>query len=97
MNIDDLVSELLEQEMVEDDGSVEFSSKARELIHKIAKLCNKIPIVKETQAQAEEYAKDLTAEQVYYDMLCKIIDAPTRIHMRLSARMLISIIDRKFR
>ena len=35
------------------------------------------------------------AEKVYTDMLYKIVEAPTRIHMRVSARMLIPIIDQK--
>lgn len=37
------------------------------------------------------------SEQVYFDMLCKIVDAPTTLHMKCSARMLIPIIDRKLR
>lgn len=41
--------------------------------------------------------KDLSAEEVYYDMLRKIVDAPTTLHMKCSVRMLIPIIDRKLR
>lgn len=47
--------------------------------------------------QAEEYAKDLSAEEVYYDMLRKIVDAPTTLHMKCSVRMLVPIIDRKLK
>jgi hypothetical protein len=60
-------------------------------------MCNNIEIVQDTQQEAENYAEGLTAEQVYIDMLNKIVSAPTRIHMRLSARMLIPIIDRKLK
>lgn len=33
----------------------------------------------------------------YYDMLRKIVDAPTTLHMKCSVRMLIPIIDRKLK
>lgn len=59
--------------------------------------CNQIPIVKDTQEQAEAYAEGLSAEEVYLDMLQKIVDAPTKIHMLMSARMLIPVIDKKLR
>lgn len=50
----------------------------------------------ETREQ-EEYARGLSAEQVYTNMLYKIVKAPTKIHMRVSARILIPIIDQKLR
>ena len=40
-----------------------------ELIHEISEKCKGIQIVEQTREQAEEYAKDLSAEQVYVDML----------------------------
>ena len=54
------------------------------LIHQISKECKDICIVKQTQKKAEKYAEDLTAEQVYYDMLYKIVNAPTTVHMKCS-------------
>lgn len=92
--MDELIKELLE-EPISNNNEIVFTSRAIELIHQISKECKNIPIVKETQEKAEEYAKDLTAEQVYYDMLCKIINAPTALHMQCSIRMLIPIIERK--
>lgn len=41
--------------------------------------------------------EDLSAEQIYEDMLLKIVEAPTAIHMRMSAKMLIPIISRKLK
>jgi predicted P-loop ATPase len=96
MKIDDLICELLKQTIVQDD-SIVFDEKTVELIHEIAHKCNQLPIVQYTQQVAENYAEGLTAEQVYIDMLNKIVSAPTRIHMRMSARMLIPIIDRKLK
>ena len=67
------------------------------LIHEISEKCKGIQIVEQTREQAEEYAKDLSAEEVYYDMLRKIVDAPTTLHMKCSVRMLVPIIDRKLK
>jgi hypothetical protein len=51
--------------------------------------------VKETQKQAKKYAKGLTAEDVYVDMLHKILQAPSILHMVAAVQMLIPIIDDK--
>ncbi len=95
MEIDKMIEELLGMDIVKADNTVAFSNEARQLIHEIAEKCSTIPIV--DREQAEEYARGLSAEQVYTDMLYKIVEAPTSIHMRVSARMLIPIIDQKLR
>lgn len=97
MEIDKMVEELLGMDIVKSDNTVTFSNEAKQLIHEIAEKCSIIPIVDETREQAEEYARGLSAEQVYTDMLYKIVEAPTRLHIRVSARMLIPIIDQKLR
>lgn len=97
MEIDDLICELLEEPVTQENNNIVFTSGSVELIHEIAEKCSTIPIVEKTQEQAEEYAEGLSAEQVYLDMLVKIVDAPTAIHMRLSAKMLIPIISRKLK
>lgn len=94
MDIDKMIEELLEMDIVKGDIVV-FSNEAKQLIHEIAKKCSTIPIVDENSDRSEDYARGLSAEQVYTDMLYKIVEAPTRIHMRVSARMLIPIIDHK--
>ena len=90
--IDELMEKLLEEPVV-DNNEIVFTSRAVELIHEISEKCKGIQIVEQT----EEYAKDLSAEEVYYDMLCKIVDAPTTLHMKCSVRMLVPIIDRKLK
>lgn len=94
--IDELMKKLLE-EPVADNNEIVFTSRAVELIHEISEKCKGIPIVERTREQAEDYAEDLTAEQVYCDMLCKVVDAPTTLHMKCSIRILIPIIDQKLR
>ena len=97
MKIDDLICDLLDEPSVQDDDSVVFTDRALELIHEIAEKCKDIPIVKENQKQMEEYAAGLSAEEIYVDMLIKIAAAPTAIHMRMSASMLIPIISAKLK
>lgn len=97
MDIDEMVSQLLDMELAGEDGRITFSKEAEMLIHQIAEKCSTVPIVQETQDQVEKYAQGLSAEQIYIDMLEKIVQAPARIHMRVAVRMLIPIIDRKIR
>ncbi len=97
MDIDEMIQKLLDMDIIRNDGKVVFSKESRRLIHQIAEKCDRIPIVAESQERAELYAKELSAEQIYIDMLEKIVQAPTRIHMRVVARMLIPIIDQKIR
>lgn len=94
--IDELMEKLLEEPVV-DNNEIVFTSRTVELIHEISEKYKGIQIVEQTREQAEEYAKDLSAEEVYYDMLRKIVDAPTTLHMKCSVRMLIPIIDRKLK
>lgn len=97
MKIDDLISGLLDEPMEQEDNGIVFTSRATELIHEIAEMCNDIPIVQKTKEQVEDYAKELSAEQVYLDMLVKIVEEPTAIHMKMSAKMLIPIISQKLK
>ena len=99
MEIYNLICELLEEPVVQEDNGIVFTSKSIELIHEIAEKCSTIPIVEKIQEtdRIEEYAEDLTAEAVFVDMLNKIVNAPTRIHMEMSVKMLIPIISRKLK
>lgn len=96
-NTDDMIADLMEMVDIKTDNLVVFSDEAKQLIHNIAEKCSSIPIVQKTREQAEEYARDLSAEQVYTDMLYKIVKAPTRTHMLMAARLLIPIISRKLK
>lgn len=68
-DVDEMIERLLDMDIVKADNTVVFSNEARQLIHEIAEKCSTIPIVDETREQAEEYARGLSAEQVYTDML----------------------------
>lgn len=96
-DINKMVQELLDMDIVNEKNEIVFSKESKNLIHDIAKECQKIPLVQESREQAERYAESLSAEQLYIDMMCKIVDAPTSIYMIMSARILIPVIDRKLR
>lgn len=95
MDIDKMIEQLLDIDIVQEDNTVVFSDEAKQLIHEIAEKCNSIPIVDKTKEQAMQYGEGYTAEQIYIDMLYKIVNAPTQVHMRMVARMLIPIIYQK--
>lgn len=95
--IDDKVAALLELPLPDENGEIQFTDAHKGLIHEISELCNTIPLVQDTKEQVEKYAEGFSAEEIYLDMLLKIVEAPTEIHMRMSVRMLIPIIDRKLK
>lgn len=95
--IDEMIEKLMDMDIVRDNNTVIFSDEATQLIHEIANKCNIIPLIEKTKEQADDYAKELSAEQVYLDMLVKIVVAPTTLHMKMSAKLLIPIISRKLK
>ena len=95
--IDDLVVELLGLPLPAEEGEFQLTDTHRQLIHEISEMCKDIPLVEDTKEEAEKYAEGVTVEQVYVDMLYKIVEAPTRFHMRAVVRILIPVIDRKLK
>ena len=96
-DVDAMIEKLLEMDIIGEDNSVTFTDEAKQIIHEISEECLKASMIVENKNRAENYGKGLSAEDVYVDMLHKIVGAPTTLHMRMSARMLISIIDQKIR
>lgn len=96
-NVNEEILRFLEMDIVGEDNSVSFSDEAKRLIHDITLRCSKAKIVRENDERLCNYKKNLSAEDVYVDMLNKIIIAPTSFHMIATARMLIPIIDEKIR
>lgn len=94
-DVDEMITDLLDMQIIKEDNSIVFTNEAKLLIHQIAEKCKKIRIIEEQKDRMEEYGKGLSVEDVYVDMLHKIVNAPTRLHMRICARVLISVIDQK--
>ena len=96
-DVDKMIERLLDMELVGKDNEVIFTDEAKQLIHEISEECMKATIILDNKDRMEDYGRGLSAEDVYVDMLHKIVEAPTRIHMRMSARMLIPVIDKKLK
>lgn len=96
-DVDAMIEKLLEMDIISEDNSVTFTDEAKQIIHEISEECLKASMIVENKDKAENYGKGLSAGDVYVDMLRKIVGAPTTLHMQMSARMLIPIIDQKIR
>lgn len=93
--MDKLIEKLLDMELINDNDIVEFKDEAKELIHIIADKCRKTSIYKKAVIKSEEYTKTMSAEDMYKDMLLKIIGANTRYEMIITTRLIIPLIDDK--
>lgn len=80
--LDDMIVNLLDMDLVKNNDGIVFSDEAKELIHNIAEKCKEISLVNQANDKAEEYAESLSPEDIYIDMLHKIVKAPTRLHMK---------------
>ena len=68
-----------------------------ELIGGISGRSMEASLIVENKDRIDQYGEGLSAEEVYVDMLRKIVDAPTSLHICMSARLLIPIVDQKLR
>ena len=54
-----LIENLLDMELINDNGEVDFTDEARELIHIIAEKCRETTVYKKAVVKSEEYAKKM--------------------------------------
>ncbi len=95
--VDEMIKRFLDMDIVGEDNSIAFTDEAKLLIHEKSEECMKASMFVKNKDRIDEYGKGLSAEDVYVDMLHKIVAAPTSMHMLMSARLLIPVIDRKLR
>ena len=88
--------EIMEPLQYDDNDNIIFSQEARDLIHEIAGMINE-PDTDKINEMRKLYTDNTSAGLIYYDMLYKIVHAPTKLHMFCTAQWLIPIIDRKLR
>lgn len=93
----ELVVELLNEPVEEENGRIKFTERSIELIHQIADICKVFSLTEKRKERIETYAREKSAEDVYYDMLCKIVAAPTNMHMVSTVKLLIPVIDEKLK
>ena len=90
-DIDEMIERLLDMDIIGEDNSITFTDETKRLIHEISERCMEASLIVENKDRI------LSAEEVYVDMLRKIVDAPTSLHICMSARLLIPIVDQKLR
>lgn len=84
------------------DGMI-FSDKAKDYIHELAEYSRCLKLYGRTMKGKLEIARKeyeevgASASRMYIDMLHKILNAPTVIHMELVPVMLIPLIDEQLR
>ncbi len=94
-DVDFMIEKLLDMDIVTKENIVEFTDEAKQLIHEISEECKTMRVFEKNRHKIAGYSRGLSAEDVYVDMLHKIVEAPTNIHILMSARLLIPIIDQK--
>lgn len=84
------------------DGMI-FSDKAKEYIYELADYARSLELYRrmkegKTGIVRKEYEEaGMSASRIYIDMMHKIVNAPTVIHMELVPVMLIPLIDERLR
>ena len=103
-NIDELVEELLDISAVGDDEEFVFTKDITEKIHFIADKCRETRIYSRSSNKIamERYVgaldtDNMSAMDVYTDMLIKIINAPTNAHMWVVPRLLLPVVSDKLK
>lgn len=95
MSDKDLTIELLEIAKVAEDGTINFTDRAKEIIMELAEEYRETPIYKRAKKELPEWVDTATAAEIYIQMLDRIVKAPTIIHMISSIKALIPILWEK--
>ena len=91
--MEEKIIKILEWVQTKEDGTVEFSEESKKLIHEVAEECRKLPIYQKNKEKENTYKDGMTAKQVYMDMCFKIVNAPTQIHMMMTPKLMLPVID----
>jgi len=92
MSDKDLIIELLGIAEIAEDGTVDFTDRAKEIIEKLAKKYRKTPIYKQAKKETPEWVNTATAAEIYIQMCDRIVNAPTMAHMLNAPKILLPIL-----
>ncbi len=95
MSDKDLIIELLGIAEVAEDGTVDFTDRAKEIIEELAKKYRKTPIYKQAKKETPEWVSTATAAEIYIQMCDRIVNAPTTAHMLIAPKILLPILWEK--
>ena len=77
-DVDKMIERLLDMELVGTNNEVTFTDEAKQLIHEISEECMKATIILDNKDRMENYGRELSAEDVYVEMLICVIDQKLR-------------------
>lgn len=95
MSEKELIIELLEIAEIAEDGTVDFTGRAKEIIMDLSEKYRKTQIYKRAVEETPEWIGTATAAEIYIQMCERIAEAPTIMHMISAAKILIPIIWKK--
>lgn len=93
--MEEKIIKIMQLVQIKKDNTVEFPEEARKLIREVAEKCRKLPVYKDNTDKADTYKDGITAGEIYLDMCLKIVNAPTQIHMMVTPKMMLPLIDDK--
>ena len=96
INFDELVQMILNMEIM-NGKEVNFTEDAKKLIHVAAEKAKKAAVYKHNADKQSERWKAAPAEELFTEMLLKIVNAPTKIHMMAAPRLMIPAVDEAIR
>lgn len=92
MSEKDLIIELLGIAEVSEDGKVDFSERAREIIKDLAEKYRQSYIYKESEKEKPEWVDTATAGEIYLQMCERIVSAPITALMLAAPKILLPIL-----
>jgi hypothetical protein len=90
--IDILMEKLLNMNLSVNNLIV-INPEAETIIHEIAEMCRKTELYKELEESIKVRYAHISADELYSQMLHKIVDAPTKFHIASVIRIMIPAID----
>lgn len=92
MDIDEMVEAILELKIME-GNEVNFTEEAKKMIHIAAEKARKTKVYEHNFERWPEEWKKAQPEDLFVEMLMKIVNAPTKIHMMAVPRLMLPAID----
>lgn len=95
MSEKELIIELLGIAEIAEDGTVDFTDRAKEIIMDLSEKYRETQIYRRAVEEPPEWVGIATAAEIYIQMCERIAEAPTIMHMISAAKILIPIIWKK--
>lgn len=95
MSEKELIIELLEIADIAEDGTVDFTDRAKEIIMDLSEKYRETYMYKRAKEETPEWVDTATAAAIYIQMCERIAEAPAIMHMISAAKILIPIIWKK--